>query len=223
MTDLDRKRRKLVPEMEGGQARWYAKLRGTESQMAEYRKRAVELTAGLPSGADILEVAPGPGYNAVELARLGFTVTGMDVSRTFVQIANDYARSQGSTAHFQQGDVSAMPFAAQSFDRIVCQAAFKNFSEPLKALNEMHRVLRPGGTAVIEDMWGEATAAAIRDDVRRMNLSSFNGFMTRRTLTWLRRRAYSREKFAALAQRSAFGGAEVTTGGIEIRVRLTRA
>jgi ubiquinone/menaquinone biosynthesis C-methylase UbiE len=223
MTDLDRKRRKLVPEMEGGAARWYAKLRGTPSQMAEYRRHAADLTEGLPGGADILEVAPGPGYNAVELARRGFTVTGLDVSRTAVQIATDYARAQGSTARFQQGDVVAMPFAAQSFDRIVCQAAFKNFAEPLKALDEMHRILRPGGVAVIEDMWGEATAAAIRDEVRRMDLSAFNGFMTRRTLTWLRRRAYSREKFAALAQRSAFRGAEITAGGIEIRVCLTRA
>jgi len=165
MTDLDKKRRKLIPEMEGGQARWYTKLRGTDSQMAEYRKRAVELTAGLPTGADVLEVAPGPGYNAVEMARRGLTVTGLDVSHTFVQIATDYARAQGSTARFQQGDASAMPFASQSFDRIVCQAAFKNFAEPLKALNEMHRVLRTGGVAVIEDMWGEAGTADIRAEV----------------------------------------------------------
>jgi ubiquinone/menaquinone biosynthesis C-methylase UbiE len=222
MTDLDKKRRKLVPEMEGGQARYYAKLRGTPAQLAEYRKRAAELTQGLPEGADILEVAPGPGYNAVEMARRGMTVTGLDVSRTFVQIANDYARAQDSTARFQEGDVSAMPFAADSFDRIFCQAAFKNFAEPLKALNEMYRVLRSGGVALIEDMWGDTTANDIREEVRSMELSPLNAFMTRRTLTWLRRRAYSREKFAALAQRSAFGGAEITTGGIDIRVRLTK-
>ena len=222
MTDLDKKRRKLIPEMEGGPARWYAKLRGTESQMVEYRKRAVDLTAGLPDGAGILEVAPGPGYQAVEMARRGMAVTGLDVSRTAVQIATDYARAQGSTARFRQGDASAMPFPSQSFDRIVCQAAFKNFAEPLRALNEMHRVLRPGGVAVIEDMWGEATSAAIREEVRRMNLSAVNAFSTRLTLTWLRRRAYSRDTFAALAQRSAFGAAEITTAGLEIRVLLTR-
>jgi ubiquinone/menaquinone biosynthesis C-methylase UbiE len=223
MTDIEKKRRKLIPEMEGRQARYYARLRGTESQMAEYRRRAVELTEGLPAGADILEVAPGPGYLAVEMARRGFTVTAIDVSSTFVQIAADYAKAQGVDATFRQGDVSAMPFAAESFDRIVSQAAFKNFTEPLKALNEMHRVLRPGGTAVIEDMWGEATGDAIRSEVDRMKLSAVNAFMTRRTLTWLRRRAYSREKFAALAQRSEFGGAVVSTGGIGIEARLTKA
>jgi ubiquinone/menaquinone biosynthesis C-methylase UbiE len=223
MTDIEKKRRKLIPEMEGRQARYYARLRGTESQMAEYRRRAVELTEGLPAGADILEVAPGPGYLAVEIARRGFTVTAVDVSSTFVEIAADYAKAQGVEATFRQGDVSAMPFATESFDRIVSQAAFKNFTEPLKALNEMHRVLRPGGTAVIEDMWGEATGHAIRSEVDRMKLSAVNAFMTRRTLTWLRRRAYSREKFVALAQRSEFGGAVVSTGGIGIEARLTKA
>jgi ubiquinone/menaquinone biosynthesis C-methylase UbiE len=222
MTDIGKKRRKLIPEMEGGQARWYAKLRGTESQLAEYRERAMDLTEGLPDGADILEVAPGPGYVAVELARRGFAVTGLDVSQTFVQIAGDYARSQGSDARFRQGDVSAMPFASQSFDRVVCQAAFKNFTEPLKALNEMHRVLRTGGTAVIEDMWGEATAADIRREVQRMRLSRLNALLTRRTLTWLRRRAYTRERFAELARRSDFGGAQISASGIEIVVRLTK-
>jgi ubiquinone/menaquinone biosynthesis C-methylase UbiE len=223
MTDIAKKRRKLIPEMEGRQARWYAKLRGTESQMAEYRKRAVDLTEGLPAGADILEVAPGPGYMAVEMARRGFAVTAMDVSHTFVQFAADYATAQGVAARFRQGDAGAMPFAAESFDRIVCQAAFKNFTEPLKALNEMHRVLRPGGRAIIEDMWGEATGADIRAEVQRMKLSAMDAFMTRRTLTWLRRRAYSREKFAALARGSAFGGAEISTSGIGIEVCLIKA
>lgn len=222
MTDVGKKRRKLIPEMEGGQARWYASLRGTESQLAEYRERALDLTEGLPDGADILEVAPGPGYMAVEMARRGFVVTGLDVSHTFVQIAGDYARGQGSKASFRQGDVSAMPFASQSFDRIVCQAAYKNFTEPLRALNEMHRVLRTGGTAVIEDMWGEATAADIRREVQRMRLSPLNAFVTRRTLTWLRRRAYTREGFAELARRSAFGGAQISASGVDIAVRLTK-
>lgn len=222
MTDVEKKRRKLIPEMEGAPARWYAKLRGTDSQLAEYRKQAVELTEGLPDGADILEVAPGPGYVSVELARRGMTVTGLDISRTAVEIATDYARAQGSTARFRQGDASAMPFGAGSFDRIVCQAAFKNFTEPLAALNEMHRVLRTGGTAVIQDMWGDATSSDIRTEVDRMRLPAFSAFTTRLTLTWLRRRAYTRERFAHLARRSAFGGAEISTSGIGIEVRLTK-
>src|SRR4030088_3105112 len=81
------------PEMEGPIARWYAKLRRSGNQIEEYRKQAAQLTEGLPVGARVLEVAPGPGYLAIEMARLGrVRVTGLDISRTFVQIASENAR-----------------------------------------------------------------------------------------------------------------------------------
>jgi ubiquinone/menaquinone biosynthesis C-methylase UbiE len=38
-----------------------------------------------------------------------------------------------------------MPFPAESFDLILCRAAFKNFSRPVEAIDEMHRVLKPAG------------------------------------------------------------------------------
>src|SRR5256885_333332 len=81
------------PEMEGPIARWYARVRGSQGQLEAYRKQASLLTAGLPRGARVLEVAPGPGYLAIEIARLGgFQVTGLDISRTFVEIAAENAR-----------------------------------------------------------------------------------------------------------------------------------
>src|SRR5207247_5182412 len=117
------------------------------SQIDEWRRQAAELTGALPDGAQVLEVAPGPGYFAIELARPGpLGVTAMDISRTFVEIASENARRAGVTVDFRQGDVAAMPFADGSFDLVVCQAAFKNFSQPRRALDEMHRVLRVGGT-----------------------------------------------------------------------------
>ena len=57
------------PEMEGLVARWYARIRGTGSQAEVYRKQAAQLTEGLPGGAAVLEVAFGPGYLAIEMAR----------------------------------------------------------------------------------------------------------------------------------------------------------
>ena len=99
----------------------------------------------------MLEVAPGPGYLAIEIARLGrFHVTGLDISRSFVEIASENARQAAVSVDFRHGDAASMPFDAQSFDLIVCQASFKNFAQPGSALDEMHRVLRRGGTAVIQ-------------------------------------------------------------------------
>src|SRR5690242_14112461 len=139
--------------MEGIIARWYAGIRSSGSQIEDWRKQAVQLTSSLPDGADVLEVAPGPGYFAIEMARLNrFHVTGLDISHTFVDIARENARKAGVSVDFRQGNASQMPFAEGSFDFIICQAAFKNFSQPLQAINEMYRVLRSGGVAVIQDM-----------------------------------------------------------------------
>ena len=59
-------------------ARWYARQRGTPSQIATVHRQAAELTGALLSG-DVLEVAPGPGYLAIEIARLGRQVTAVDM------------------------------------------------------------------------------------------------------------------------------------------------
>jgi ubiquinone/menaquinone biosynthesis C-methylase UbiE len=208
--------------MEGMVARRYDKLRRTESQREGWRKQAVELTAGLPDGARILEIAPGPGYFAIELARLGrFRVTGLDISRTFVDIARENARQAGMSVDFQLGNAADMNFPACAFDFIICQAAFKNFSQPGKALEEMHRVLRGGGTAVIQDLRKDASDAAIREEVAAMHLSWVGALVTRRILRGLRRRAYTKEQFEQMAAASPFGGCETSTSGIGVEVRLT--
>ena len=209
--------------MEGIVARWYTKIRRSGSQIEGWGKQAAHLTGGLPDGADVLEVAPGPGYFAIEMARLDrFHVTGLDISHTFVEIARENARQAGASVDFQQGNASGMPFAEGSFDLIICQAAFKNFSQPGKAIDEMYRVLRDGGMAVIQDMWKEAPDATIRAEVNSMQLGPVNAFMTGWTLRTLRRRAYTKEQFERLATASAFGGSEIETSGIGIEVRLKK-
>jgi ubiquinone/menaquinone biosynthesis C-methylase UbiE len=212
------------PEMEGAVARWYARVRSSASQIEAWRDEAARLTRGLPDGAQVLEVAPGPGYFAIEMARSGrVAVTALDISRTFVQIADQNARAAGVSVNFRQGDVAAMPFPDGSFDLLVCQAAFKNFTLPQTAIAEMHRVLRPGGTAVIQDMNRDATHADIAAEVRGMGLGWFLSFTTKATLEMLRRRAYGRGDFERLAAASPFGSCLIKAQGIGLEVRLEKA
>ena len=222
MQATERRWRFKGPEMEGAVARWYAGLRRSGNQIEEYRRQAVQLTKGLPEGAAVLEVAPGPGYQAIEIARLGFRVTGLDISHTFVQIAGDNARQAGASVDFQQGDVAVMPFAAESFDLVICQAAFKNFVHPGSALHEMHRVLRSGGTAVIQDMSSEATHADIEKEVRGMELGWLSTFTTQATLEMLKRRAYTPATFERLVAASPFGTGEIHAEGISLVVRMRK-
>ncbi|MFE5504270.1 class I SAM-dependent methyltransferase [Amycolatopsis japonica] len=218
----DRKRFKILPEMGGALARNYARQRGTAPQIEHWRRQARELTADLPEGAKILEVAFGPGYFAVELARLGFSVTGLDVAPTFVEIASEYARTEGVEVSFREGDVAAMPFDDESFDFVVCQAAFKNFVWPVKALDEMYRVLRPGGTAVVQDMNRDSTDGDIVREVESMKLGKLAALGVRQALTGLRRRAYTPVDFGGLVAETAFRTGEISTSGISLDVRLTR-
>jgi ubiquinone/menaquinone biosynthesis C-methylase UbiE len=212
------------PEMEGPIARWYARVRGSKSQIEAYRNQAAQLTAGLPDGAKVLEVAAGPGYLSIEMARLRrLDVTALDISHTFVEMGRDSARQEGVSVDFKQGDVAKMPFAADSFDLIVCQAAFKNFTLPRTALAEMYRVLRTGGTAVIQDMSHGATHADIQEEVKGMDLGRLSSFMTKATLERLRNRAYSPLQFELLVAESPFQTCEITTAGIGLEVRLEKS
>jgi len=208
--------------MEGLIARWYA--RNTGKNLEQFRKLAETIAGRLAPGASVLEVAPGPGYLAVELARLGpYRVAGLDISHTFVRMATENAQKAGVDITFHQGDAAAMPFAADSFDFIVCRAAFKNFTGPVDALGEMHRVLRPGGRAMILDLRPDAPADAIDAEVKSLGLGWFNRLITKLTFKYmLLKRAYSADQFRDMAARSPFGGCEVRAEGIGLEVSLTK-
>ncbi|HEX7942779.1 MAG TPA: class I SAM-dependent methyltransferase [Gemmatimonadaceae bacterium] len=209
------------PAMEGVIANWYA--RNTKRD-GRHRAGADTLAASLPAGARVLEVAPGPGYLAIELARRGdFRVSGLDISESFVRIARDNARAEGAAIDFQHGDASQMPYPDESFDLVVCQAAFKNFSDPLGALDEIHRVLAPGGRASIYDLRKEASLEEVDAEVKRMDLSRVSALWTRWTFrTFLLKNAYSEDALLRLVQRSRFGRGELQRDGIAFELRLAK-
>src|SRR5258706_7008695 len=164
--------------MEGIIATWYA--RNTANDVRGTRKSASSIADRLKPGARVLEVAPGPGYLAIAIAKLGdYSVSGLDISHSFVRIAAENARKAGVSVDFGHGDAAHMPFPDASFDFVVCSAAFKNFSDPVGALNEIHRVLAPGGQASIIDLRKDASRDEIASEVRGMNLSAINAFLTR--------------------------------------------
>ena len=184
--------------MEGSIARWYDKT--TRKDMPEFRKLAERITTLLPNGGDVLEVAPGPGFLAIELARSGkVRVTGLDISKTFVEIARTNAKEAGVTVDFNQGNASQMPFADSSFDVVVCRAAFKNFSQPIEALREMRRVLRPGGTGLIIDLRRDVPMSEVNQQIRRWGLGFLNRWFISLTFRlMLLKRAYTMREFEEL-------------------------
>jgi ubiquinone/menaquinone biosynthesis C-methylase UbiE len=158
--------------MEGSVARWYE--RTTRKDLPEFQALAARIAALVPARGTVLEVAPGPGFLSIELAKRGFDVCAVDISRTFMNLARHNAAAAGVGVRFEVGNAAALPIQDASQDFVVCRAAFKNFAEPVEALREMRRVLRPGGTVLLIDMRRDASVAEIRRYVDGLGVSWLN-------------------------------------------------
>ena len=186
-------------------ARWYDK--NVRKYPEQYRTWAKKVAENVAEGSSVLEVAPGSGYLAIELAKRGtYKVVGLDISRTLVEIAQKNATKAGvgAAVEFRQGDVAHMPFDDEMFDFIICTAAFKNFADPVGALREMYRVLRAHGRAVIIDMRRDVSDDAIRDFVKSMGLSRIDSLMTKWIFKELRRTAYTGDQFKDFISKTTF-------------------
>lgn len=208
--------------MEGPIASWYA--RTTRKDVKRHREMARQIAPGLRPGSRVLEIAPGPGYFCIELARLGsYQVTGLDISSSFVEIARRSAAEAGIAATFVRGNASALPFADGSFDLCFCQAAFKNFSDPVGAIREMHRVLAPGGVAIIVDMRKDATPQEMEREVQGMDLGPINRWFVRWTFRqMLVKSAYTVDELASMIAQTPFGTGSIQREGIGFRARLAK-
>jgi len=205
--------------MEGFIAAWYA--RQTAKDLDEFKGIARRIAAHIGPGARVLEIAPGPGYLAVELVRLtGCRLVGVDISHTFVRIAGENARKEGLRIDFEQGEAADLPFPAEQFDFIVCRAAFKNFARPLAALDEMYRVLNDGGIALIIDLRKDFSPEAVNDYVRDKGMIA-GAFIKLTFNTMLKKRAYTKESMADLVGRSRFhqGDIRLDPMGFEVWLR----
>jgi SAM-dependent methyltransferase len=120
-----------------------------------YARVAGEVAAAHPGG-ELLEVGSGPGRLAVRLAREapGMTLTGVDISDAMVERAARRAAKAGLSdrVRFEVGDVGALPLSDQEFDGAVSTLSLHHWPDPARGLDEIYRVLKPGGEARIYDL-----------------------------------------------------------------------
>jgi len=208
--------------MEGMIASWYA--RTTLKDLKRHKLMAKQLVEKIPANGTVLEIAPGPGYFCIELAQLGnYEITGLDISKSFVEIARRNAVEARLKIEFRQGNASAMPFKDNTFDFTFCQAAFKNFSEPVKAITEMYRVLRPKGMAVIVDLRCDVSAEEIEKEIKGMGLGPVNEMMVRWTFKqMLLKSAYSVADMESMIAQTPFGKGRIDVSGVGFQVWLEK-
>jgi demethylmenaquinone methyltransferase/2-methoxy-6-polyprenyl-1,4-benzoquinol methylase len=121
------------PEHEDASSPWYDLVRNA---------------IGPVVGLQILEVACGRGGFVRELARAGARVAGCDFSRSALRVGKSKLGGNGLKKvgdWLVQGDAQKLPFADSSFDIVISCETIEHVPNEHSALNEMHRVARPGG------------------------------------------------------------------------------
>ena len=116
-----------------------------------WRERAADL-ARVGPGARVLDVATGTGDLAIELARRvapGGEVVGSDFSEAMLARARRKPKPAGAELRFEWGDALELPFADGAFDAATVGFGARNFSDLSRGLEEMVRVVRPGGRVVV--------------------------------------------------------------------------
>jgi ubiquinone/menaquinone biosynthesis C-methylase UbiE len=108
---------------------------------------------GDAAGGRLLDIACGPGVVTAAIAAGAASVTGLDATDAMLERAQARCAKAGlGNVTFQPGDAENLPFADASFDGVVTRAAVHHFADPQRAFNEMFRVLRGDGVAVVVDV-----------------------------------------------------------------------
>ncbi len=120
------------------------------------RQIVARLMQMIPQEARVLDLGCGYGRLAIPLTRLGYRISGVDLSPTLIKAARVEAKSASLEINFKVGSMLQLPYPDRSFDVIICMwSAFHELlsvEEQRTAVTEMLRVLSPGGWALLEGM-----------------------------------------------------------------------
>jgi ubiquinone/menaquinone biosynthesis C-methylase UbiE len=143
------------------------------------------LAWGRKRGAQrVLDIATGGGHTALAFSRFTPSVVAVDLTLSMLRAARDFAASERAPVRFLAADVETLPFQDASFGTVTCRIAAHHFPALLPALRQIARVLRPGGSLLVQDILGhddETASAFILEVERRRDPSHVRAF---RQLEW---------------------------------------
>jgi demethylmenaquinone methyltransferase/2-methoxy-6-polyprenyl-1,4-benzoquinol methylase len=117
-----------------------------------WRRKAIKIISQHCKNPEILDVATGTGDLAIASLKLNpVSVTGIDISKKMLEIGRDKIakRGLGKSITLLEGDSESMAFADNSFDVAMVAFGVRNFSDPLRGLSEMRRVLKNDGIVMV--------------------------------------------------------------------------
>lgn len=116
-------------------------------QYAPWMRRVMEFDKF--RGARLLEIGCGMGTDLLQFARGGARCVGIDLTPRSVEITRHRFALYGNAGSFMIADGERLPFASESFDVVYSNGVLHHTPDTAGAIREVHRVLRPGGTAKV--------------------------------------------------------------------------
>lgn len=128
--------------------------------------RSLMIAIGLPTRSRVLDLGCGAGTYVRLLADAGHRAVGLDYSLPTLHRAR--AADPKGQGRYVAGEAYDLPFAGSSFDLVLSIGVVQALAQPERALDQMIRVLRPGGVLVVEALNGQAAAALVRRVAERI-------------------------------------------------------
>ena len=152
------------PVISGISAAWYDTVLSRFLLRGIYRAMAARLAERLPADSEMLDVGTGPGRLLLDLAsrRPDLRLVGIDPSADMVRRAQDHVRGAGfaDRVEMRQASAEELPFDADRFTAVVSTLSGHHWADPVAAVAEQVRVLRPGGELWMVDMRRHESADA---------------------------------------------------------------
>ncbi|MCE9669670.1 class I SAM-dependent methyltransferase [Myxococcus stipitatus] len=214
--------RERVPETDNGQqgefiAHRYDLMQRHIRDRGWLQEKVDLLVAQGLTGGVALEVGMGPGYLGLEWlkATRDTSLVGLDISPEMVTYAEKNRAEYGlqARASFCLGDALALPFPEGRFDCVFSYGSLHEWSRPAVVLDQVHRVLRPGGRFCIIDLRRDLDRQALTFMRVNIDVEMRAGFMSSV------RSAYTLEELRALVEASALRGAAMRE--LELGLYLT--
>src|ERR1700741_2038885 len=147
-------------------------------------------------GAEVLSVGCGPGVILRSVANLDSSIraTGIDISGDRLQQAREKNRDN-PRVQFVCGDAQSMEFQSNSFDLVYCRMLLQYLKEKERAVSEMARVCKPGGTVLLQDLDGQllwhypedpAVHRTLEKVVAALGITGFDPFVGRKLFSMAR-------------------------------------
>lgn len=166
------------------------------------------------SQGSILDVGTGPGWLLVKLHQQSpsLRLTGLDVSASMVAKARKNIVKAGlsDVIEVKEGKAGYMPFADGSFDAVVSTGSIHHWKDPIAGLNDVYRVLKHGGYALMYDLVSDTPASVLKETAREFG-------KLKMLLLWLHafeEPFYSTRNFAELSRPTLFKEGRIRFVGV---------